>query len=104
MAKTFGMLGDATSGFTTVVLRSYKEATTAEAKYGLDSTGKPDDSNFVAGAKTMSASAEINGTVPTAGTTEITVGATTFHLTKVEESYTGDGSVATVDIEGSAKL
>ena len=104
MAKTFGMLADATSGFSTVVLRSFKRSTQAEAKYGLTAAGVPDKSSFVAGPLTMSASAEINGTVPIAGTTEITVGAATFHLTKVEESYEGDGSVAMVDMEGSVKL
>lgn len=104
MAKAFGMLSDATTGFTTVVLRTFKRATSAEAKYGLTAAGVPDDSNFVAGPLTMSASAEINGAIPVAGTTEITVGTDVFHLTKVEESYEGDGSIAMVDIEGSVKL
>jgi hypothetical protein len=105
MARVFGMLADAITGFgAVVVLKNFKRATSAEAKYALTAAGVPEDSNFVTGPKTMSASAELNGTPPIAGTTEVTVGSDTFHLTKVEESYQGDGSAATCDMEGSVKL
>lgn len=104
MAKTFGMLGAASTGFTAVgVLRSFKRATTAEVKYGLTAAGVPDASSCVAGPKTISATLEVDGTLPAAGTT-LTVDSVVFGLTKVEQSWEGDGSVSTADIEGSISL
>lgn len=104
MAKTFGMLSHAATGFTAVgVLRDFKRASTAEVKYGLNASGVPDDSNCVAGPTTISASLEVDGTVPAAGTT-ITINSVVFGLTKCEQTWNGDGSVSTLDVEGSISL
>ena len=105
MAKTFGMLAAATTGFTGVgIIRDYKRATNAEVKYGLAATGAPDSSNAVATPKTMSAELELDGTAPVAGTDDITVGTDVFHVTKSETAYSGAGEVATVSVEGSISL
>jgi hypothetical protein len=105
MAKTAVMLADAVTGFTAIgTLTSFKRKTSAEAKYAKAATGAPDKSNVVAGPKTMSAELEISGTIPVAGTGEITVASQVYHTTSVEESWTNDGEFSTVSIEGSEKI
>jgi hypothetical protein len=104
MARTFGMLGAASTGFTAVgVLRNFKRTTQAEVKYALTAAGVPEASNCVAGPKTISATLEVDGTVPVAGST-LTVDAVVFGLTKVEQSWEGDGAASTLDVEGSISL
>lgn len=104
MAKVFGILSDATTGFTSIgKLTDYTETATAEVAYGRAAAGNPDaDNGGILGPKTMSGKLEIDGTVPAAKTT-ITVGTTTYILTSVSKTYVIDG-VATCDIEGTERF
>jgi hypothetical protein len=104
MARAFGMLGAATTGFSSIgILRSYEETEPAEARYALDANGEPADANFVKGPKTISATVEIEGTIPDAAA-DVTIGAATYKVTKATRKWEGDGSVATADIEASISL
>ena len=105
MAKVFGMVAAASTGFTAVgTVRSYKRTTQAEVKYGKTAAGVPDKSNCVAGPTTISAELEVDGTVPAAGVDSITISAVAHHLTKVEQTWSGDGEVSTLSVEGSISL
>jgi hypothetical protein len=102
MARTFGMWSAAASGLTAIgIIRSFEATAQAEARYALDANGEPTKSQFVKGPKTFSATLEIDGTVPSAAAA-VTIDSVTYKTTKVTSKYSGDGSVATVDVEGSA--
>lgn len=99
MAIVFGMLADATTGFSAIgILRNFERTETAEAKHARDANGEPSDSNFVAGPVTASATVEITGTAPSAKAA-ITVGSDVFAVTKCTQKYSGDGDVYVADVE-----
>ncbi len=104
MAKTFGILSDAVTATSSICkLTDYSEEQTAEVAYGRGAAGVTDaDNGGILKPKTMTAKGEIDGTVPAAKST-LTVGSTTFILTKVGKAYVLDG-VAVCDIEGTERF
>ena len=104
MAKVYGIIGNTTTGFTAVgTVRTYTRTSRASVNYSRDADNAPDGSVASTEPTEMSAELEVDGTVPTAGTTEITIGSDTFHVTEAAATETA-GDVQTVSVSGTEKI
>jgi len=88
MAKTFGILSAASTGFTAVgTLSNFTRTNTAEVGYGYDANGEPDsDDGGVRGPETISATLEVDGTLPAQKDT-ITIGTDVYIITNITETW-----------------
>ena len=104
MAKEFGIATNTETGFSGVgTVTSFTKTTNATAVYARDSNNDPDASSTHKDPTTASAELELSGTAPTAGTTEITIGADVYHTTSAAQAETA-GAYQTVSVELSEKI
>lgn len=101
MAKTFGILTAASTGFTAVgELSNFSRTSTAEVGYGNDANGEPNaDNGGILQPQTISATLEVTGTIPDPKDT-IAVAGVTYIITSVGEVWEV-GAAYKADIEAT---